>query len=242
MENKINAKPKAIFCWSGGKDSAFCLYKVLSEKRFDVVYLLTILNADHKRVSMHGVRESLLDAQSEAIGIPLLKMYVSEGTNSEYEQKMESLLLQAQSEGIDQVIFGDIFLEDLRSYREQNLERIGMKAVFPLWKQDTRTLIRDFLKAGFLTITCCVQEAYRDKCPVGKIIDEDFIARLPDGLDPCGENGEFHTFCFDGPLFKSPVKFTPGALIYKSFEMPNTGNSDSPEPEEKYGFWYCDLI
>lgn len=239
MKEKNDTKPKAIFCWSGGKDAAFCLYQVLCAGRFEVKYLLTTLNADHKRISMHGVRESLLDAQAGAIGIPLLKMYVSEGTNAEYERQMEALLLQAKAEGVRHVIFGDIFLEDLRRYREQNLERVGMKAVFPLWEKDTRELIRDFLDTGFGAITCCVCDAYLDESYAGKILDEGFIARLPATVDPCGENGEFHTFCFAGPLFKAPVNFSRGTLVHKEIAgIAAPGSPGSPAA----GFWYCDLV
>src|ERR1043165_5203867 len=149
----MNNKPKAIFSWSGGKDSAYCLYKVLSENVYDIKYLLTTLNDNFKRVSMHGVREELLDAQADSIGIPLLKVWVKEGTNDEYEKQMSEILLKAKSEGIDYVIFGDIFLEDLRVYRENNLAKVEMKAVFPLWKMDTASLMNDFLSNEFKTIT-----------------------------------------------------------------------------------------
>src|ERR1051325_7631102 len=143
---------KAIMCWSGGKDSAVCLYKVLQEKQYEVTYLLTTLNEKFKRVSMHGVREELLDEQARQIGIPLVKIYVSEGTNAEYERKMEETLLKFKKAGIEHVIFGDIFLEDLRKYRENNLAKVGMKGIFPLWKLDTTKLLKDFLFLKFKTI------------------------------------------------------------------------------------------
>ncbi|MCX6286898.1 MAG: hypothetical protein NTY96_07275 [Bacteroidetes bacterium] len=139
--------PKAVFCWSGGKDSAYCLHKVLTEKSFDVKYLLTTVNDKYKRISMHGIREELLDFQAAAIGIPLVKVRVSDGTNAEYEFLMEDAMLKFKSEGITDMIFGDIFLEDLRIYRENKLAKVGMKACFPLWKTDTASLIRDFTKA-----------------------------------------------------------------------------------------------
>jgi uncharacterized protein (TIGR00290 family) len=130
------------------------------------------------------------------------------------------------------VIFGDIFLEDLRVYRENNLAKIGMKAVFPLWKKDTKVLIHDFLKQGFQTITCCVSDKYLDENFVGQIIDRDFLSRLPIDVDPCGENGEFHTFCFDGPIFQTKIDFSIGEKLYKS----------TVYQKEKHGFWYCDLF
>ncbi|MEO6908541.1 MAG: diphthine--ammonia ligase [Abditibacteriaceae bacterium] len=232
MQNSNFQKPKAIFCWSGGKDSAFCLRQVLVENQFDVKYLMTTINSQFSRVSMHGVRESLLDAQAASIGISLLKMFVCETSNEAYEQQMEKVLLKAKSEGVEYVIFGDIFLEDLRAYRENNLAKFGMKAVFPLWKKDTKVLINEFLEQGFKTITCCVSDKYLDEDFTGQIINTDFLSRLPAEVDPCGENGEFHTFCFDGPIFKNKIDFTIGEKLYKSTEY----------QKEKYGFWYCDLF
>lgn len=230
--------PKAMFCWSGGKDSAYCLHKLLSEQLFDVKYLLTTINNVYKRISMHGVREDILEKQAESIGIPLIKVKVSEGTMSEYERQMETILLNAKSEGIQHVIFGDIFLEDLRTYRENNLKKIGMCGVFPIWKLDTKWLINDFLSKGFKTITCCINDGYLNEKWVGKEIDRLFIEQLPKDIDPCGENGEFHTFCYEGPLFKKKIKFRIGDIIYKSVNECDNGTSSS----KTRGFWYCDFI
>jgi uncharacterized protein (TIGR00290 family) len=235
-------KPKAIFCWSGGKDSAYCLYKVLSEKLIDVKYLLTTINDEFKRISMHGIQEALLDTQVEAIDIPLIKMRVREGTNNEYEKQMEAVLLKAKAEGINQVIFGDIFLEDLRVYRENNLAKIGMKAIFPLWKMDTTFLINDFIKQGFKSITCCINDGYLTEDWVGKKIDKQFIEELPNNVDPCGENGEYHTFCYDGPLFKHKIKFTGGEKVYKALEIKTTDECTLPSDIVTKGFWFYDLI
>ncbi len=228
--------PKAIFCWSGGKDSAYCLHKVLSEHLFDVKYLLTTFNNQYKRVSMHGVREELVEKQAESINIPLLKVNVHKETNDEYEKQMEIVLLRAKSEGIQHVIFGDIFLDDLRIYRENNLEKIGMYGIFPIWKSETKWLINDFINKGFKTITCCTNDAYLDENWVGKEIDKSFIEQLPANVDPCGENGEFHSFCYDGPLFKEKIDFRIGEKIYRPLElkMNETGS-------ETKGFWFCDL-
>ena len=232
--------PKAIFCWSGGKDSAYCLHKVLSEKTFDVRYLLTTVNDNFKRISMHGVREELLEMQASALGIELLKVKVSEGTNSEYENQMETALLKAKSEGIDHVIFGDIFLEDLKVYREKNLEKVGMQGVFPLWKIDTKWLINDFISKGFKTITCCVNDGYLNDDWVGTEINTELVNKLPLNVDPCGENGEFHTFCYEGPLFKKKIEFNIGEKVYKSLEV-KTDNVCPSTPNTK-GFWFCDLM
>jgi uncharacterized protein (TIGR00290 family) len=234
-------KIKAIFCWSGGKDSALCLYEVMKEGKYEVKYLLTTLNGNFKRISMHGVREELLDKQAEAIGLPLIKMYVSGPGNDEYEQNMEKCLLAAKAEGIVHIVFGDIFLEDLRAYREKNLERVGMTAVFPLWKRNTKELISQFLFLKFKTITCCVNDAFLGKEHVGEKIDTTFIQALPSEVDPCGENGEFHTFCYDGPLYKKSVAFELGEKIYKPLEV-KTDDSVCSSASLTKGFWYCDLI
>jgi len=234
--------PKAIFCWSGGKDSAFCLYKVLHEKLFDVKYLLTTINSDLKRISMHGVREELLELQAKSIDVPLLKVYVSKGTNKEYEEKMESILLQTKKEGINHVIFGDIFLEDLRVYRENNLAKIKMKAIFPLWKINTSTIIKDFIQLQFKTILCCVNDGYLNERWVGQEINNQFLKELPSNIDPCGENGEYHTFCYDGPVFKNPINFCKGEKVYKALEIKTTAQCTLPSSTKTKGFWYCDLI
>jgi uncharacterized protein (TIGR00290 family) len=233
-------KTKSIFCWSGGKDSALALYNVLQEGEYDVKYLLTTINENFKRVSMHGVREDLLIKQAEATGIPLLKMYVKEGNNEEYERNMETLLLKVKEEGIHHVIFGDIFLEDLRQYREKNLDKVGMKAVFPLWKKDTKELIRDFLRLQFRTVTCCVNDAYLGENEVGKEIDAEFIKKLPAAVDPCGENGEFHTFCFAGPVFKQTIPYTTGEKVYRPLEIKTDAVCSSGAQTK--GFWFCDLL
>ena len=235
-------QPKAIFCWSGGKDSAYCLHKVLAEKQYDVKYLLTTLNATFKRVSMHGIREELLDSQAQAIGIPLLKVWVSEGTNKEYELQMETVLLQARSEGIDNVIFGDIFLEDLRVYRENNLSKVGMKGVFPLWKMDTTTIIEDFIRQQFKTVICCTNDGYLGEEWAGREINNSFIEQLPSNVDPCGENGEFHSFCYDGPLFKNKIEIALGGKVYKALDVNVSSDYAHPSNVKTKGFWYCEVL
>ncbi|HEV7230339.1 MAG TPA: diphthine--ammonia ligase [Bacteroidia bacterium] len=236
------SKIKALFCWSGGKDSALCLYEVLQESEYDVKYLVTTVNENFNRVSIHGVREDLLEKQAAAIGIPLRKVYVNEGSNAEYERQMGLCFRQARAEGIEHVIFGDIFLEDLRVYREKQLATQGMKAVFPLWKQDTRKLISRFLELKFRTVICCVNDAWLGEDWVGKEIDSGTMLRMPEAVDACGENGEFHTFCFAGPLFKKEIKFVLGEKVYKQL-LPDLkkDNVCGSEPLTK-GFWYCDLI
>ncbi len=231
-------KPKAIFCWSGGKDSSLCLYKVLQKKQYEVCYLLTTVNGNNHRISMHGVREELLDAQAAAIGIPQLKVYVYEGNNTEYENAMGATLEQAKQQGITHVIFGDIFLEDLRQYREANLAKAGLTAVFPLWKQDSQDLINGFISLGFKTVTCCINDALLNETHVGRVIDKAFIDSLPAGVDVCGENGEFHTFCYDGPLFNQPVNITIDEIVYKPLQL---NPDDTFDPGNTKGFWFAEL-
>ena len=230
----------AVFCWSGGKDSALCLYKVLQQKEFEVKYLLTTVNEQHKRISMHGVREELLNAQAKSLGISLVKIYVSEGTNAEYEKKMEETLLKFKSEGIKHVIFGDIFLEDLRKYREINLAKAGMKGIFPLWGQDTCKLLAEFLALKFKTVICCTNDAYLGEEWAGRVIDEKFLSELPANVDACGENGEYHTFCFDGPIFRTSMNITVGEKIYKPLEIKT--KDDKHPPSQTNGFWFCELL
>ncbi len=231
-------KTPAIFCWSGGKDSAYCLHKVLAENLFDVKYLLTTVNDAFKRISMHGVREELVERQAESIGIPLWKVRVTEGTNNEYERQMADAFLKAKSQGIDHVIFGDIFLEDLRTYRENNLAKINMKGVFPLWKMNTSELIHDFIRQQFKAVACCTFDEYLGEEWVGREIDNTFVAQLPHNVDPCGENGEYHTFCYDGPLFKNKIEVTPGEKSTKPLEIKTTDAT----PTAAKGFWFCDLL
>jgi uncharacterized protein (TIGR00290 family) len=238
----MDTRPGAIFCWSGGKDSAYCLDRVLNENLFEVRYLLTTLNAGFRRVSMHGVREELLDRQAESIGIPLLKVWVSDGSNEEYERQMGAVLSKAKSEGIRHVIFGDIFLEDLRAYRERNLAGIGMEAVFPLWQSDTAEVVGDFIRRGFKAIVCCTNDAWMGGDWTGRLIDEAFVKALPAGVDPCGENGEYHSFCFDGPIFKKQIGCTTGEKIFRPLEVkPDDLYPGHPGPVTR-GFWYCELL
>lgn len=237
----MSAKKKAIMAWSGGKDSSYCLNEVLNGNEFEVVYLLTTLNAEFKRISMHGVKEELLDAQAEALGIPQIKVWIHAGTYEEYDRQMEAALLKAKSEGIDTVIFGDIFLEDLRKYREDKLASVEMKAVFPLWKRDTTELINDFIAKGFRTVTCCVNDAFFDEEAVGQEITEEFVASFPSNVDPCGENGEFHTFCFAGPHFSKDIPIVLGEKVYKPIPQNSDEDCGISSENKTKGFWYSEI-
>jgi len=240
-------KEKLVFCWSGGKDSALALHRLQVEGRYEVVSLLTTCNEHFQRVSMHGVRVELLELQAQAIGLPLVKMFVSQrGSNEEYTGKMKGHLLDYKARGITCFAFGDIFLEDLKRWREENLAQLGLRGVFPIWKEDSRSLIREFISLGFGSIICCVNDAYLDETALGRNIDADFIQSLPAGVDPCGENGEFHSFAFAGPIFKQPLGLQVGEKVYRPLEETNPGATSMvcplPGARPTKGFWFCDLL
>ncbi len=241
-------KEKIIFCWSGGKDSALALNRLRQDNRYEIVSLLTTCNEHFQRVSMHGVRVELLEQQAAAIGRPLEKVFVSQrSSNEEYQQKMSACLLAHRARGVTACAFGDIFLEDLKRWREANLARVGMRGIFPLWKNDSRELIREFFALGFGTVICCANDAYLGETAVGRRIDPEFINSLPAGVDPCGENGEFHSFAFAGPVFGAPVKFKVGEKVYRPLESTHPAEANSAYvcpagARPTKGFWFCDLL
>jgi uncharacterized protein (TIGR00290 family) len=214
-----------LFCWSGGKDSAMALYTLLQRKDVRVTALLTTVTEGYERISMHGVRRELLLRQAESIGLPLHEVHIPpQCVNPVYEARMEEALRKHYASGVRKVAFGDIFLEDLRAYREKNLARIGMTALFPIWKRDTRELIKFFQAQRFRAIAACVDPKVLDPSFAGRELDESFFRDLPPAADPCGENGEFHTFVFDGPIFRFPIPVRTGEVV----------NRD--------GFVFCDLM
>jgi uncharacterized protein (TIGR00290 family) len=233
---------KTYFNWSTGKDSAIALYHLLKDKRYSVDELITTINSHYNRVSMHGLRKELLVTQTNALNIKASLIELPEMPSMEvYEQKMTETVTRLKNAGFTHSAFGDIFLEDLRVYRENQLAKLDFKAVFPIWKRDTKELLNEFLDLGFKTIIVCANSKYFDEDFVGTIIDENFIDNLPEGVDPCGENGEFHTFCFDGPIFKNPISFTIGEKVYREYDTPKS-NDDSICKSDTYGVWYCDLL
>jgi len=222
--------------WSGGKDSALALYHLLREQKYDVKGLLTSVNTQFDRISIHGVRRSLLEKQAESIGIPLDILAIpGEISMEDYGQIMTWKMSGLIEQGFTKAAFGDIFLEDLRNYRESKLAESGVSAIFPLWKRNTTELVREFIDLGFRAITVCVDAKFLDESFVGREINEEFLKDLPANVDPCGENGEFHSFVFDGPIFKLPVQFEIGDVVnrtHESTENATWGNS----------FWYGDLV
>ena len=238
---------KTYFNWSGGKDSALALYHTLKAGTLRPDLLLTSVNTAVDRISMHGVRSSLLDMQAASIGLPLQKLQLPEGLGmTEYNDTMRRVVTGLVEKGYTETVFGDIFLEDLRLYREQQLAPVGIRAHFPLWKRDTTELLHEFLDLGFRTVLVCIKSELLDASFAGREIDRDFIKDLPKNVDPCGENGEFHTFVFDGPIFSRPIDFTIGEKVYREYARPkddadNCAGADD-KPQSGMGFWYCDLL
>lgn len=235
----------AYFNWSGGKDSALALYHVRRQNDVDVQLLVTTVNSAFQRISMHGVRVELLQRQSESIGIPLKKIELPEMPSmSDYDSIMRQSVLSLVDAGFKHTIFGDIFLEDLKKYREQQLQPLRIQAHFPLWKRDTKELLREFIDLGFKTILVCIKSEQLDESFAGRVIDNDFIKDLPEGVDACGENGEFHTFVYDGPIFSTPVKFKVGEKVYREYQAPEKDDDIcfSTRKSPNMGFWFCDLI
>jgi uncharacterized protein (TIGR00290 family) len=217
MMQTPNAKPKLVMSWSSGKDSAIALQTLLDAAKYEVVGLMTSVSEQFQRISHHGVRVDLLEAQAAAIGLPLRKVMLPAGpgdpcTNNAYEQIMGEVMRDYQSSGVTYVGFGDLFLEDLRAYRERNLEQIGMHGVFPIWMRNTRELAHEIIDRGYKAILTCVEPVLGQSF-CGANFDEALLNRLPAGVDPCGENGEFHTFVFDGPIFRHPVRLARGEVV-----------------------------
>jgi uncharacterized protein (TIGR00290 family) len=221
----MSPREPLLFCWSGGKDSAMALHALFQQNDFQVIALLTTITEGYERISMHGVRRELLQRQAQSIGLPLQEVRIPpQCVNPIYEVRMEEALRIYLEQGVRQVAFGDIFLEDLRAYREKNLARIGMTAIFPIWKRDTRELIRHFHANRFRAIAVCVDPKILAPTFAGRELDDSFFRDLPPQADPCGENGEFHTFVFDGPIFKSPIPVRTGEVVHRD------------------GFVFCDLL
>lgn len=225
---------KAYFNWSTGKDSALALHYLKENSSLHVDRLVTTVNSHYNRVSMHGLRKALLLDQVAAMGLSLRIVELPEQPTMEtYNSIMKKEVHQLQKEGYTDCGFGDIFLEDLRAYREKQLS--GIKCHFPLWKKDTTALLKAFIDLGFKAIVNCINGELLDASFVGRELDASFLKDLPKGVDPCGENGEFHTFCYDGPIFSAPVPFEIGEKIVRHYKKPNG------EIDAKTGYWFIDL-
>ncbi|MEL6559801.1 MAG: ATP-binding protein [Bacteroidota bacterium] len=226
-------KHQTLFQWSGGKDSMLALHYLQSDPYHQIRKLLTNFSASTKTVSMHGVQEALITRQAEALGLALDKMYHE---STDYEQNLDAELENAFKDGFTSVAYGDIFLEDLREYKDRQLACHQLTGIYPLWKKDTKMLVNDFIDLGYQSVIVCVNGSLLDKSFVGKTIDKDFLNSLPKTVDPCGENGEFHSFVYDGPLFKIPVSFNLANISSKSYPKPMGAAG------EEVLFWYGDLV
>jgi uncharacterized protein (TIGR00290 family) len=219
-------REKVLLTWSGGKDSALALHKMQNSNEYKVEALLTTITAEYDRISLHGIRSALLEKQANSLGYKLEKIFIPKNcSNEEYNFKMQTVLEKYSAHGINKVVFGDIFLEDVRSYREKNLKKIGMTGIFPLWKRDTSELAQIFINLGFKAIITCIDTKALDKTFISRAFDEQFLKDLPTNIDPCGENGEFHTFVYDGPLYKRRIIFSKGDVILRNEQ-----------------FYFCDLL
>lgn len=217
---------RAIVCWSGGKDSALALYEIQKARGYEITALLTTITEEYDRVSMHGVRRELIECQAKLLKLPLERVYIpKDSSNGEYEARMAEMLSKYHKDGVETVVFGDVFLADVRRYREENLSKAGMKAVFPLWGRNTSELAGTFVGVGFKGVVTCVDSQFLDRRYAGRSFDGRFLAELPQGVDPCGENGEFHSFVYDGPIFRGHVPFRKGKIVLRENR-----------------FYYCDLI
>jgi uncharacterized protein (TIGR00290 family) len=217
---------KAVVLWSGGKDSALALYEVLKSSGYEVQALLTTVTKDYDRISIHGVRRALLEQQANALGFPLEVTFISKGaSDEEYQDKLLKTLKRHVANGVSCAVFGDIFLEDVRKYREHILAKADIKGIFPLWKRDTNMLARAFISLGFKAVIASVDSQVLGKDFAGREYDEKFLSDLPANVDPCGENGEFHSFVYDGPIFHERVSFQKGECVLRENR-----------------FYYCDLL
>ncbi|HEY4396875.1 MAG TPA: ATP-binding protein [Acidimicrobiia bacterium] len=215
----------AWMSWSTGKDSTLALHVAREELGIEVVALLTSMSTDHDRVSMHAVRRNLVHQQAEQLGLPLRLLELpSPCSNDEYEARMAVLLAEARAEGVERMVFGDLFLEDIRAYREASLDGTGITPIFPLWKRDTSALAREMVAVGIRARVTCVDPRQLDPGFAGREYDGSFLDDLPSRVDPCGERGEFHTFAFDGPGFAAPIKVIGGDVV------------------ERDGFVFADLL
>jgi uncharacterized protein (TIGR00290 family) len=238
----MDSKKKVTISWSGGKDSAFALYKILETGEFEVTGLHTIINVETRRVGMHGIREELMDEQAKAIGLPLTKLYLEGSENHvAYEKLMRDYYQLCADNGIHGVMFGDIFLEDLKQFRIALLKTSGLEAIFPLWRMNTTMLMEQFIQAGFKTIVCSANADLLTREQVGSVIDEKFLLTLNPSVDPCGENGEFHTFVFNGPLFKEPVPILKGEVVKKEYRYQRVNDQGVNENIES-SFWFQDVL
>lgn len=212
---RVPARPaRAWLSWSSGKDSAWALHLLRQRADLQLVGLLTTVNEPMGRVAMHAVREQLLEAQARAVGLPLIKVYIPRPcSNAEYERAMAAAMERARADQVTKIAFGDLFLEDVRRYREEKLAGSGVEPIFPLWGENTTALAREMVRAGVRAFITCVNPQQLDASWAGRAFDSRLLDELPESVDPCGERGEFHTFVYDGPMFEAPLSVAPGRIV-----------------------------
>jgi uncharacterized protein (TIGR00290 family) len=214
-----------LLSWSGGKDSALALQELRATGEYEVRALLTTVTVEFDRISMHGVRRSLLHEQASSLGLPLEEVWIPSASSNEiYETQMREALAKYRSQGVEEVAFGDLFLQDVRRYREERLGQAGMRGLFPLWGRDTRKLATECVELGFKAVVCCVDPRRLGEQFCGSEYDRSFLESLPADVDPCGENGEFHTFVYAGPIFKKKIELMKGPVVHRG------------------GFYFADLL
>jgi len=211
---------KSAMLWSGGKDSSLALHRALNDPNIEVAKLLCTITQPQERVTMHGVPKELIARQATSMGIPWQPIYIPASSDMQaYETAMAEAFADCRKEGITHLIAGDIFLEDLKAYRDEQFKKAGLSGHYPLWKEETATLLQEFITLGFKGLTVCVEGDRMGETWVGRELDSVFKAELPEGIDPCGENGEFHSFVWDGPIFQQPVDFERGEKLEKVYEQ-----------------------
>jgi uncharacterized protein (TIGR00290 family) len=219
-------KERVVLSWSGGKDSSMAAYQLLASQKFEIAALMTTVTEDFDRISMHGVRRELLERQAESLGIPLYKVMIPQDCPNEiYEARMREAFEHFKSRGITNIAFGDLFLADVKQYRDERLAQAGMAGLYPIWMRDTEELVRSFIGLGFKAILACVDTQAIDASFAGREIDESLLRDLPQSADPCGEHGEYHSFVYDGPIFKKPIGCRAGDTAMRSAR-----------------FNYCDIV
>ena len=214
---KRQVKERVVLSWSGGKDSAMAAYQLLASRKYEITELLTTVTEEFDRISMHGVRRELLEQQAEYLGIPLRIMMIPKDCSNEiYEARMRETLGHFKAQGITKMAFGDLFLQDVKQYRDERLAQAGMTGLYPLWMRDTDELVRTFIGLGFKAILACVDTEAIDASFAGREIDHALLADLPESADPCGEYGEYHSFVYAGPIFKEAIACKAGELIRRT--------------------------
>jgi uncharacterized protein (TIGR00290 family) len=214
---KRPVKERVVLSWSGGKDSTMAAYHLLASHKYEITALWTTVTEEFDRISMHGVRRELLEQQAASLGIPLQMMMIPKDcTNEIYEARMRETLGHFKTQGITKVAFGDLFLEDVRKYRDERLAQVGMSGLYPIWMRDTDELVRTFIGLGFRALLACVDTEAIDAAFAGREIDESLLADLPESADPCGEYGEYHSFVYAGPIFKRVIACKAGAAVRRT--------------------------